>query len=219
MTQVSAIERLMSLPAIFRGADLTVRFHWTSKTASHYLYLWKKRGLVDGLGGHSDVFVNLLQNRQPNWEYAVRLAMPSAILIGVEALRRAGWTTQIQHRPTLAVNRQQPVFTADRFDIQAREASWFEAVGRYLDLAQATKLPALAPSWALADMLNAAGWGACGLDPDDIEWSAVSAKDRAHWRAAAAYYGLSEMAVQELLQRSKNGKGEAAGAQIKVISK
>jgi hypothetical protein len=49
-TTTSAIERLQGLPQIFRGADLTVRFAWSSKTASQYLYLWKKRGLVSSLG-------------------------------------------------------------------------------------------------------------------------------------------------------------------------
>ncbi len=100
MKQVSAIERLQSLPPLFRGADLTVRFQWTSKTASQYLYLWKRRKLVQELGGHSDVFANMLMTRQPNWEQALLLAMPSALLVGVEALRQAGWVTQVQHNPS-----------------------------------------------------------------------------------------------------------------------
>ena len=78
---ISAHERLTLLPAVFRGADLTVRFQWTSKTASHYLYLWKRRGLVASLGGHSDVFANLVVGREPDWEAGLRLAMPSAVLV------------------------------------------------------------------------------------------------------------------------------------------
>ena len=66
--QLSAFERLRDLPALFRGGDLTRRFGWTSKTASQYLYLWKRRGLVQSLGGHSDVYANLLTDRHPDWE-------------------------------------------------------------------------------------------------------------------------------------------------------
>ena len=88
--QVSSIQRLLSLPALFSGRDLAVRFQWTSKAASQYLYLWKKRGLVQPLGGHSDVFANTLVQPQPDWESALRLTMPSAVVVRIEALRRGG---------------------------------------------------------------------------------------------------------------------------------
>jgi hypothetical protein len=87
-SQVSAFERLRDLPS-FRGGDLTRRFGWTSKTASQYPYLWKRRGLAQRLGGHSDVYANLLASRHSDWEGAVVMAMPSAVLVGIEALRRA----------------------------------------------------------------------------------------------------------------------------------
>ena len=126
--QVSAIERLMSLPALFRGADLTVRFRWTSKTASQYLYLWRQRGLVQSLGGHSDVHANLLKDPVPDWERAVLMAMPSAVVIGVEALRCVGWTTQIQRRPAIAVNRTSRMFEVEPFVGTPRTPEWFESV-------------------------------------------------------------------------------------------
>ena len=106
--QISAIERLRELPPVFRGANLTIRFRWDSKTASQYLYLWKRRNLVKGLGGHSDVFANLLIAQYPDWEKALLMAMPSAVVVGVEVLRRAGWSTQIPQRPNVAVTRSIP---------------------------------------------------------------------------------------------------------------
>ena len=99
--QISAIDRLRELPTLFRGAHLTTRFRWDSKTASQYLYLWKRRNLVQGLGGHSDVFANLLFEpfpQYPNWEKALLMTMPSAVIVSVEVLRRVGWTTQIPIR-------------------------------------------------------------------------------------------------------------------------
>ena len=146
MTQVSSIERLRSLPELFRGADLTVRFHWSSKTASQYLYRWKRRGLVDALGGHSDLYANLLVSRHPNWERALVAAMPSALVIGIEAIRLAGWTTQIPQRPTVAVDASQPVFTTHRFDLVPRAPPWFGLVRPGIEGSAREGLPRLSPA-------------------------------------------------------------------------
>ncbi|MHB1566933.1 MAG: hypothetical protein ACYCXG_09505 [Acidiferrobacter sp.] len=172
--QVSAIERLRSLPDVFRGADLTVRFQWTSKTASQYLYLWKRRGLIAGAGGHSDVFMNLLTGRKDVMK-ALALAMPTAVITGIEALRAAGWTTQIPQCPTVAVLRGSRIFQMEGFLIEPRSDSWFARIRPGLS-SPGLEYPAqLAPEWALADLLQRQGWGVCGLFPDDIEWEDVGA--------------------------------------------
>ena len=182
-TITSAIERLQGLPQIFRGADLTVRFAWSSKTASQYLYLWKQRGLVSALGGHSDVFANLLRNPDPNWELAVRMAMPSAILIGVEALRRAGWTTQIPRLPTIAVKASGKCYATPHFRVERRPAAWFDTVKGHSERSP-DGLPSLSPAWALADMLAGGGWHRADIDPDDLDLSEVSVADRSAWTLA-----------------------------------
>lgn len=204
MKQISAIERLRSLPAIFQGADLTVRFQWTSKTASHYLYLWKSRGLVAALGGHSDVFANLLLSAQPDWGKALQTAMPSALIVGVEALRQAGWSTQTPQRPTVAVDAGQSVFSSERFDISPRDRKWFEAVRPGIVGDGAQGLPCLSPAWALADMLRASAWGACGLWPDDIAWSETTAHDEAAWRTACATFALPASALRGMMEASRS---------------
>lgn len=220
--QISAIERLLSLPALFRGGDLTVRFQWTSKTASHYLYLWKRRGLVRGLGGHSDVFANLLKDPTPNWHRALLMAMPSAILIGVEALRRAGWTTQIQRRPTIAVRAGQPIFALDKsaapkgsaigayvascfegFMVQTRSATWFKKVGSGAMRLSEHEAPVLKPAWALADMLATEGWGKCGLWKDDIYLDDMTTEDESDWAAACVVFGLPVQPLQEQSEPSR----------------
>lgn len=186
--QVSAIERLRSLPEIFRGGDLTVRFQWPSRRASHYLYLWKNRGLVEPLGGHSDVFANLLRNPHPDWEKALQMAMPSAVIVGVEALRRAGWTTQVPSRPEVAVDATGPVFSTERFVIKSRSPSWFETVHDGLVGDRRLGPPVLSPAWALADLLRDHEWGDFGLWPDDIEWDEISEVDEAAWGRAATTF-------------------------------
>ena len=187
--QISAIERLRDLPPVFRGADLTTRFQWDSKTASQYLYLWKRRNLVQALGGHSDVFANVLIAQYPNWEKALLMAMPSAVVIGVEVLRSAGWTTQIPNRPNVAVNAKHPVFNTHAYAIEPRDLAWFATVAP--GIRRDGALPSLAPGWALAEMLKNEGWGTCGLWPDDLDLD-VTAQDEADWRKACFAFGMPE---------------------------
>ena len=196
-TQISAFERLRDLPALFRGGDLTRRFGWTSKTASQYLYLWKRRGLVQGLGGHSDVYANLLASRHPDWEGAVAMAMPSAVLIGIEALRRAGWTTQLVQRPTVAVKSGHPMFKTDHFDLVTRDPYWFDQVAPGIEGSTGEGLRTLRPAWALADLLHHMGWEHSGLSPDDIEWSQAVSAER-DWRAARKAFGLAPVALSDM---------------------
>lgn len=199
---ISSIDRLQQLPAVFRGADLTVRFAWSSKHASQYLYLWKRRGLVAGLGGKSDVFCNLLVCRQPNWEKAMRMAMPTAVITGVEAIRQAGWTTQIPQRATVAVSMMQPVYSVDPYLVTFRPQHWVEATqGALVD--SAAELPVLRPAWALADLLKSGAWGTFGLWPDDIDWDEVDPSDEADWELANAYFGLGMGSLHELAQPSR----------------
>lgn len=210
--QISAIERLQSLPAIFSGKDLTARNQWTSKAASQYLYLWKKRGLVQALGGHSDVYANMLATPSPDWELALAMAMPTAVTTGIEALRKHGWTTQVPVRPTVAVNNKRPVFTTERFELEPRDPAWFELVragitaasgaaliGSRVETSHTIRVRTLRPAWALADMLKTHGWVACGLGQDDIEWDMVTAQDETQWHAACEAFGLPH---EPLLERA-----------------
>lgn len=200
MNQESAFERLSQLPAIFRGADLTLRFGWTSKTTSQYLYLWTRRGLVAKLGGHSDVYGNLVVDRDPNWETALLMAMPSAVVFGIEALRRAGWTTQIPFLPTVAVNKLHPVYqVGERFGVTPMPAGWFAAVRGAIRRQSPGGLPELAPAWALADMLKRhKGWEGSGLYPDDIYSEAVTPQDRLDWNRACIALGIDSQLLSEI---------------------
>ena len=198
MTQVSALQRLSALPTVFRGADLTVRFQWSSKTASQYLYLWKKRGLVDAFGGHSDVYVNLLTS-QPDWDAALVMAMPSAVIVGVEALRRAGWTTQIQRVPTVAIRSKHTAYSNQHFVIERRTDRWFDCVGLTRDGAKSI----LRPAWALADMIKRDGWSVCGLDPDDLYLDDITGDDEADWDAACLKFGLPMQPLAEQAEASR----------------
>lgn len=189
---ISSLSRLQELPALFRGSELTMRYQWTAKTASQYLYLWKQKGLVAPLGG-GDVYANLVKAPNPNWEEALLMAAPSAKIIGLEVLRRVGWITQIQARPSVAISPLDGAFTSPRFTVERRDARWLLQVRRGKALIAGVgrvKAPQLAPAWALADLLKREGWGGCGIQPDDLYLDDMTDRDRAQWAMAAAAFEL-----------------------------
>lgn len=200
--QISCIDRLRGLPDVFKGRELTLRFQWTSKEASQYLYLWKRRGLVQGLGGHSDVYANLLRCDIPQWGKAAVMSMPSAIAIGIDALRRAGWITQIQQRPTIAVQAGSPVYQVEPFTVERRPKSWYALIqqGILKETLGEHRLPLLRPAWALADLLHYKGWGKCHLQPDDLYDDEMTAEDEADWQTACLAFNLPDLFRKPLVE-------------------
>ena len=175
-TYISATRRLGELSEVFTGRDLTVKFQWSAVTASSYLANWRKAGLVRSLGGHSDVHLNLVKNRNPNLEAALRRALPEACKIGVDVLREAGWTTQIVAQPEVAVLPGSPSYKLVDFQLVVRSAAWFARVSPgMLDPNGGVKR--LTPAWALADMLSRASdrrvRKAWLLAPDDLDLAAA----------------------------------------------
>ena len=170
-TYTSSFDRLRALPEVFSGRELTIRFGWKSAMASNYLANWKRAGLVQALGGRSDVYLNRVRNPQVNPEVAMRRAFPGAIKIGVDVLRSAGWTTQIPATPEVAVSAKTTWYAVNGFELTARSPAWFQAVRAGVEHA-ADGLDRLAPEWALADMIARArdkrvrkAWL---LDPEDL---------------------------------------------------
>jgi hypothetical protein len=149
----SATTRLRELPAVFTGRDLTVRFQWPAVRASNYLVLWRRAGLVRALGGHSDVFMNLVVQPVPDTEAAARRVLPEATRVGMDVLREAGWTTQVQRLPDVAVLPASPRYALTDFQLQTRPARWFERVRPGL-FDPGVGLRRLGPAWALADMID-----------------------------------------------------------------
>ncbi|MDP3357202.1 MAG: hypothetical protein Q8M51_15230 [Polaromonas sp.] len=175
-TYISAIRRLSELAEVFTGRDLTVKFQWSGVTASSYLANWRKAGLIRSLGGHSDVHLNLVKNRNPNLEAALRRALPEACKIGVDVLREAGWTTQIVAQPEVAILPSSPSYKLEDFQLVVRSAVWFARVAPGTqDPHDAAKR--LLPAWALADMLARASdrrvRKAWLLAPDDLDLTAA----------------------------------------------
>lgn len=195
MTAVSGNDGLRLLPRFFHVADLTIRFRWTAKVAARRLYHWKMLGQVAAFGGQSGLYANLVADSDPQWECALRMIMPTAVVIGIEILRRAGWTTQIPYVPTVAVNEAQHFGKVDYFNVEAVSPAWYNRMARGIRPSEAGALPYLAPAWALADLLNREGWCDCGLGPDDIYWDMLTNEDRQDWIDACSALGLGSMPI------------------------
>ena len=171
-TYTSAVQRLADMPEVFTGGDLSTVFGWKSAITSNYLANWRKNGLVRALGGRSDVYMNLVRNRQVNPEAALRRAFPNAVKVGVDVLREAGWTTQIPTMPEVAVPTSSALYTLHDFELTTRPNKWFLRITPGLQTAE-QGINQLKPAWALADMLARARDSrikkAWLLDPEDID--------------------------------------------------
>jgi hypothetical protein len=84
--------------------------------------LAKCQGYIEAFGGHSDVYANLVVNPSPNHDVMLRFATPRGIIIGVDALRRAGWTTQVQREPDVAVPQSTRFYQTAFFNILPRRS-------------------------------------------------------------------------------------------------
>jgi hypothetical protein len=189
MAIVARHERPNSLPCVFHVADLTIRLGWAPQAALRQLFFWKKQGQVKGLGGQSWIFANLFADQYPDWELGLRMIMPTAVVVGIEVLRRAGLTTQIPYVATVAVSSAQPIHQVERFEVAAQSPQWFELMSPGIRREEVA-LAHLAPAWALADLISREGWCHCGLGPDDICWDYVSELDRADWNVACLALSL-----------------------------
>jgi hypothetical protein len=177
-TYTSAIKRLATLPEVFTGGELAVLFGWKSGICSTYLASWRKAGLVQSLGGRSDVHMNLLRNSQANPQLALHRAYPQAIKLGIDVLREAGWTTQILSVIDIAVPSGSTLHHLPGFALTTRTAKWYAAVSSAV-VRTAQGPGSLPPAWALADMLARAqdtrvrhAWLP---DPEDLDLPSIRA--------------------------------------------
>lgn len=186
---------LESLPWVFHMVDLTLRLGWKPRFALRELYRWNREGLVCGLGGQSGVFANLVASKYPDWEMGLRMVMPSAVISGLEVLRRAGWITQIPHLTTVTVSAGERVCQVGRFKVNVQRPEWFDEMAPGVRSGEGVALPSLAPAWALADLIRREGWCDCGVGPDDIYWDLVTIRDQRDWEEACTVLGLGKLPI------------------------
>ena len=184
---------LNSLPWVFHVADLTLRLGWHPKVARRELYRWTRQGLVSSLGGQSGVYANLVVSEYPDWEMGLRMVMPTAVVCGLEVLRRSGWITQIPYLITVTVSAAEQVYQVDKFAVTVQGPEWFDVIAAGTRSGEGVALPSLAPAWALADLVQREGWCDCGIGPDDVYWDYVTLSDQREWAEACSALGLGEL--------------------------
>lgn len=122
--------------------------------------------------------MNLVINPNVDTDLALRRLYPSAVRVGLDVLREAGWITQVPSRPEVVVPLGEPIYALDDFSLATRPASWFKRVAPGLTLSD-RGVSRLQPVWALADMLARAVdrrvRDAGLLDPDDVDFESAAA--------------------------------------------
>lgn len=176
----SASELLRALGSVFHASELGVVHGMPATVRKVYLHRWKEAGLIEPLGGRSQTFINRVAvgtqvdaarvdalRRQ-----ALKAAIPAAVEIGANPLRRAGWTTQISHINDIAVPARGLNYELEApFRAHKRSHAWYRAMHPFLVRDPADPVEWLTPAAALADALFAhrtnAGW-LWAPDPDDL---------------------------------------------------
>lgn len=153
---VPAYTRLLAWPEVF-NLNMAARLLGTDNdTAAIYLSRWKKRDMVRSTGERSGVYFNLVLNRNAADDRlvdALRLAYPSAVLIGESVLHNEGWTTQIPQKLQVACLARRSFPTWHQVEFHGRPREWFiRHHDGFVRGGNSFGLPALAPAEALADM-------------------------------------------------------------------
>lgn len=189
----SAVDVLRGLPEVFDLSTLSRMAGLERGMAKKYVSRWAKAELVATAGPRVGIYFNLV--RAPDAARtrkvdALRMAYPSAVLVGASVLHAAGWTTQIPARLTVAVATRRSLAALDGFDVSGRTRAWYAVA--HADLVAGKDyatygLRALSPAMALADLhARPRDWRP---DPDDLDL------DDAAWgevRQAFAALGVEE---------------------------
>lgn len=106
------VKLLEQLPHVFHVSEL-VAMRYTDATARVALSRWEKRGLVEGLGAHSGLYINSMRHSDvPVWAAALAKLYPHARIIGEMALNLGGWLPEAPARIEVAIHpkRMLPTF-------------------------------------------------------------------------------------------------------------
>jgi len=181
-TNRSSIEMLRSLPAVFGLKDVMTLFDMPSNTdAMKAITRWKAKGWAVPFGPRAGIYFNRYispdhDDRKTALDKLLRLPF---VVIGMNAIRHGGWTTQRGGEIEIAV----PVTASIQTHPKAygilfcpRSPRWFDKIQDHVSTPNdgIYGLPTLTPEYALADiLLSKAGrlrkdkkvWDA---PPDDI---------------------------------------------------
>lgn len=187
--QMSAVERLRSLPDVFTSNNMSSIFGMSRASVDNTIARWRKAGLVETMGMRkAGVHFNLL--RRPDAHDALMsdalwllLRVPH-VLGGGGALHAAGWTTQRHHvhEVCVGVSTRSPCVPTGLtgVNVLARPIKWMSILFQNAEANEQASggIPMLSPAMALADswLANQRGTGRVANtrmawlpDSDDVE--------------------------------------------------
>lgn len=190
MGATSNFDRLRKLPAVFSGAELARALSISPESFFVYVSRLKKAEFIRPLGGHSDIYFNLVRDLQ--WEkhlrHAIARAIPSAIELGANPLYNAGWSTQRPKKLEVAVlsNGKGARSKFDTVSLSTRRPRWFEAVTHGEGIAASSGgLLTLKPAWALADAALSPSADDYRPGPDELYLDSAGARETQEFCKAA----------------------------------
>ncbi len=167
----SSTDRLLALPAVF-SLDMLCKQGMTRHSANILLMRLSAQGRVAHAGQKSGVYFNLVVDRDgpDNRKLeAVKLAYPSAVVVGAAVLHAHGWTTQIPTSTDVAILKLPSVRSFFGLNIVQRPKSWYQQfTGEILAEGESPfQIDSLKPLAALKDIeLDPELWRP---DPDDLD--------------------------------------------------
>lgn len=158
-------QRLRQLPAVFSTTEAATLF---SDVDASMIRHWREQGLIRPAGPWSKLYYNLVL--LADWHTAltvvVRRVFPSAVLIGPNVLRRAGWATQIARDLYIAVATARTYARLDNVQVHPRPRTWYDRNGPFAMSMEG--LPCITAEQALWDSLEHRDELWCP-DPDDLD--------------------------------------------------
>jgi hypothetical protein len=164
---------VLSLPWICRQAD------WTPARASVYIARWQQQGFLAKAGPRTGLYFNLIKSAGDITTAmrveALRLAHPTAVLIGESVLHANAWITQVPQALSVAVLSARAPAQMEGFTLHHRPRRWYITEQPHLVKPQDADwstygLKAVPPARALIDLYrDPKAWHP---DPDDLDLDA-----------------------------------------------
>lgn len=164
---------LIDLPVVFDLDELIAWSDGNRSLAITRLHRWEINFLVQRFKQDSFVYFNLKKDPAAPVKFsdhAMIKAYPGAMIAGVSALHRAGWTTQIPAKTEFLVD-QSSVDDSETFSSFSLMPRTDYKLGILRSHVLPGDVPVLEPAWALADLLLHDLWRPSedDLEMDEIE--------------------------------------------------
>lgn len=134
-SRISPFHLLSGMPPVFDLRELEILSGTSHEYAITLAYRWRRAGYIEMFA--EEVYFNLVrdpQAREHHLPLAVEKALPLPHLkIGMSALHEAGWTTQIDKKPELAVLTTRTVRGWKKLNhvtVEGRGSRWFDVAWR-----------------------------------------------------------------------------------------